>query len=127
MVCAIPQANWRQMDPHFFQKLAIINKLIGETAPLGSKLRAFLTMHNPKPEDVIAATDLALKAIQMDAYGLGWNTEISQAVDGPGSPSITVTVGEVIDRYNLSYFLQDTEDNGRLLSDEWLTLINTTK
>lgn len=115
------------MDFNFFQKIAIIDQLIGQDAPLGSKLRAYFNMHSPKPEDVIGATNLALKAIQMDAYGLGWNTVIEQHVAGADSPSISITIGEVIDRYNLSYFLRDTEDNGRLMSDEWFTLINTTK
>lgn len=115
------------MDHNFFQKILIINQLVGQDAPLASKLRAFLGMHDPRPVDLPQAVELALKAIHFDAYGFGWHTQIEQHVLGEGSPSICLTVGEVIDRYNLSYFLQDTEDNGRLMSEEWATLIDTTE
>lgn len=115
------------MSKQFFQKIALINQLIGEDAPIASKVRAFIGMSDPRPVDIQAATNLALQAINFDAYGFGWHTIIAQHVDGPNSPALEITVGKVIDHFDLTYFLRDTADNGRQMSDEWTTLINTTK
>ncbi|MEN9713384.1 MAG: hypothetical protein RLZZ164_48 [Actinomycetota bacterium] len=106
----------------FFQKIAIINSLIGEDAPLRSKLRAYIHM-DARLANLDAAVDLALQAIRFDAYGFGWNTVIVEQVAGPGSPTIEHTVGQVIDRFDLLCFLQDTPDNGRLESADWHALV----
>ena len=115
------------MDKNFFQKIVIIDQLIGAEAPLASKLRAFIGMHDPRPANIELARNLAMQAIQLDAFGFGWNTVMQQHAEGEGSPYLEITVGEVIDRYDLTYWLMDTEDNGRLHSNDWKDLMGSNK
>jgi hypothetical protein len=88
-------------------KIALIEQLVGKDAPLASKVRAYLamgTLHSNRKQ----VHETAMQAINLARAGFGWNTLIREYVDGPDSPFVEVTIGHIIDRYELIWFTDDS-------------------
>ena len=68
-----------------------------------------------------------LQAIMLDSYGFDWETTM---IDLPPETQYhgesKAPMKSIIEAHYLQWFLKDTEDNGRKLSDELFTIISTT-
>ena len=94
-------------------KLTLVDQLVGAQAPVASKVRAYLAMNsNLKTKELRdQAHKMAMQAINLARNGFGWNTLIREHVAGPGSPFVEVTIGHVVDRYEIVYFMPSPSDD----------------
>lgn len=93
-----------------FIKIALIEKLVGADAPIESKVRAWLNFDRTIA-DRKEALRLAVEAIRLDRLGCGWHTTVREHVDGPDSPFVEVTIGHLVDRLDLIWFMKGSDAN----------------
>ena len=91
-------------------KIALIEELVGKDAPLASKVRAYLAMGNHQA-DKNQIHKMAMQALNLANQGFGWDTLVREHVAGPGSPFVEVSIGHLIDRYELIWFTSLNDDS----------------
>jgi hypothetical protein len=68
------------------------------------------------------------QAIMLDTYGFDWDaTEIELPEAFAGTGHTKTTIRKLIEHNHLVWFLKDTEDNGRQMSEVGFTMNTTTK
>jgi hypothetical protein len=94
---------------------------------LEEKLRYHLTQNfeKPLPKSFVKP---CLQAIMLDSYGFDWETTM---IDLPPETKYfgkhQASLKAIIQGHYLEWFLKDTEDNGRKMSDAGFTMNTTTK
>ena len=93
--------------------------------PLDMKLGIHLHKHFDSPRPMLFSA--CKQAIMLDNLGFDWDEteiELPKEISFMGEPKASMR--KIIELNHLQWFLKDTEDNGRKLSDELFTLTNTT-
>ena len=106
--------NWRQMSKQLI-KIALVEQICGKDAPLRMKVRSYLAMDRNNVNKN-QTHSMAMQALNLIRDGFGWNTTIREHVDGPDSPFVEVTIGHIIDRYELIWFTGDWPSSAGAMS-----------
>ena len=99
-------------------KITLLEHMVGKDAPLKSKVRCWLAMDRNKTtkEHRDQRHTMAMQALNLANDGFGWHTTIREYVDGPGSPFVEVSIGHIIDRYELIWFVNNTPGDSGAMS-----------
>ncbi len=100
-------------------KISLLEQILPKDAPLNKKLRCYLAMTTNDRTYTKEYRDqrhtMAMQAINLANDGFGWHTTIREYADGPGSPFVEVSIGHIIDRYELIWFVDNTpKDDGAM-------------
>ena len=101
--------------------------LMGMELSLDEKLAYHFAKNfgRPLPKGLIAT---ARQAIMLDSYGFDWETTMVKLPIGSWfHGEQEAPLGKFIEAHHLEWFLKDTEDNGRKMSDAGFTIEDTTQ
>ena len=99
--------------------------LMGMDLSAEEKLAYHLTKNLRVPLHVMAT---ARQAIMLDSYGFDWETTMVKLPIGSWyKGSQEAPLGTFIEAHDLTWFLTDTKDNGRKMSDAGFTIEDTTE
>lgn len=93
--------------------------------PQDIKLGVHLQKHFDTPRNMLFSA--CKQAILLDTYGFDWDEteiELPKEISFMGDPKVSMR--NLIEKNHLEWFLKDTEDNGRKMSDDLFTIVTTT-
>ena len=100
--------------------------LMAMDIPADKKLAVHLASHYEHPR--LALFSACKQAILLDNFGFDWDaTQIKLPEQISFMGQTEATMRNLIEINNLHWFLKDTEDNGRKMSEESFTMNTTTK